>query len=109
MALTAVVATSAGACDRHEESARSVSDSLARPGVVTAPPWVTLPDLSRLAASVQTQIREQHSALNAKLANRSTPRAELGAAYGELGLTLMAVEYYEVAASCYRSAQSLVP
>jgi tetratricopeptide (TPR) repeat protein len=45
----------------------------------------------------------------AKLDDRTTPPAELGAAYGELGLILMAAEYYEAAASCYLTAQALVP
>jgi tetratricopeptide (TPR) repeat protein len=73
-----------------------------------APP-VAPPDVSRLAKSVQAQVRERHSALMAKLGDRTTPPAELGEAYGELGLILMAAEYYEAAASCYLTAQALVP
>jgi tetratricopeptide (TPR) repeat protein len=45
----------------------------------------------------------------ARLENPTTPRAELGEAYGELGLILMAAEYYEAAASCYLTAQELIP
>jgi tetratricopeptide (TPR) repeat protein len=43
-----------------------------------------------------------------KLEDRAAP-AELGDAYGDLGLILMASEYYEAAASCYLTAQALVP
>jgi tetratricopeptide (TPR) repeat protein len=73
------------------------------------PEPIALPDVSRLAKSVQDQVRERHAALTARLADRTTPRAALGDAYGELGLILMAAEYYETAASCYLSAQALVP
>jgi tetratricopeptide (TPR) repeat protein len=70
---------------------------------------VALPEVSRLAPSVQAQVRERHSALMARIEDRTTPRADLGDAYGELGLILMAAGYHEVAASCYRAAQALVP
>jgi tetratricopeptide (TPR) repeat protein len=65
--------------------------------------------VSRLAKSVQAQVRERHSALIAKLGDRTAPPAEIGDAYGALGLILMAAEYYEAAASCYLAAQTLVP
>jgi tetratricopeptide (TPR) repeat protein len=45
----------------------------------------------------------------AKLEDRTRPPAALGEAYGELGLILMAAEYYDVAASCYQAALALVP
>lgn len=69
---------------------------------------VSLPDLSRLAEPVQAQVRERHSLLE-QLADRDAPPVELGTAYGELGLILMAAEYYEAAASCYLNAQALAP
>jgi tetratricopeptide (TPR) repeat protein len=108
-ALTAALAASIGGCDHTQAPAGSAATSRVRASEAASPPAVALPDVSRLAPSVQAQIRERHSALMAKLADRSTPRAVLGAAYGELGLILMAAEYYEVAASCYQTAQSLVP
>jgi tetratricopeptide (TPR) repeat protein len=103
--LTAVVA---GGCGRHDGTAQSATSQSRASAVAEAPP-VALPDVSRLAASVQTQIQERHSVLMAKREDRSTPPAELGAAYGELGLILMAAEYYEAAASCYLAAQALAP
>lgn len=85
------------------------SSSSSRPGAEkTAPPF-EMPDVSRLAKSVQAQIRERHSALMVKREDRNTSAAELADAYGALGLVLMAAEYYEVAASCYLTAQALVP
>ncbi|MGQ0733784.1 MAG: tetratricopeptide repeat protein [Acidobacteriota bacterium] len=70
---------------------------------------IALPDVSRLATPVQAQVRERHAVLKAKLEDRATPPAELGDSYGELGLILMAAEYYKAAASCYVSAQALAP
>jgi tetratricopeptide (TPR) repeat protein len=70
---------------------------------------IAVPDVSRLAKSVQAQVRERHAALTAKLGDRTTRPAELADAYGELGLILMAAEHYDAAASCYLAAQALVP
>src|SRR4030095_338201 len=53
---------------------------------------VTLPDLSRLPAPVQEQIRSRHGVLQQAI-DRQAPAAELGRAYGEVGLLLMAAEY----------------
>jgi tetratricopeptide (TPR) repeat protein len=109
MALTSVLAMLAGGCARPDESKPSVSVSGSRQSVAETARPITLPDVSRLTRSVQAQMRERHSALMAKLEDRTTPSAELGAAYGELGLILMAAEYYEAAAPCYLTAQALVP
>ncbi len=108
MALTCVLATVAGGCAPSDESTPSLSISGSRQRAAEAPQPVVLPDVSRLAESVQAQVRERHSALMAKLEDRTTP-AELGEAYAELGLILMATEYYETAASCYLTAQALAP
>lgn len=109
MALTCVLATLAGGCAPRDESAPPVSASGLRNSDANAARPIALPDVSRLATSVQAQVRERHSALQAKLENRTTPPAELGDAYGELGLILMAAEYYDTAASCYLTAQALAP
>ncbi|OFW29416.1 MAG: hypothetical protein A3H97_17210 [Acidobacteria bacterium RIFCSPLOWO2_02_FULL_65_29] len=109
MALTCVLATLAGGCAPDDGLATSVSAPGSRQRGAEAAQPVALPDVSRLATSVQAQVRERHSTLMAKLEGRTTPPAELGDAYGELGLILMAVEYYDAAASCYLTAQALVP
>jgi tetratricopeptide (TPR) repeat protein len=104
---TCLLATLGGACDPGDESARSVSVSESQKRETAQP--VALPDISRLAKPVQAQVRERHSTLTAKLDDRSTPPAVLGDAYGQLGLILMAAEYYDTAESCYQNARALVP
>jgi tetratricopeptide (TPR) repeat protein len=69
---------------------------------------VTLPDLSKLSVSVQTQIRDRHAALTAKLADRRAPPGELAAAYGEMGRLLMAAQS-DAAAPYFANAQMLDP
>ena len=108
VALTCVLATLADGCAPQDEPAPPVSVSGSRQKATEAARLIALPDVSRLATSVQAQMRERHSALMAKLEDRKTPPAELGDAYGELGLILMAAGYYEAAASCYQTAQTLV-
>ena len=70
---------------------------------------ITLPDLSGVALAVQRQVREHHARLTARLAEPETPPVELGNAFGELGLVLMAAEYHDVAAACLESAMDLAP
>ena len=70
---------------------------------------VTLPDLSRLDASVQSQVRERHDRLTHAIADRSTPVDSLAAAYGEYGMVLQASEYFEAAEPAYLDAQALSP
>ena len=67
---------------------------------------VTLPDLSRLPAPVQEQIRSRHAVLQQAI-DRQAPAPELGRAYGEVGLLLMAAEYQAPAEACLRNAQIL--
>ena len=96
MGLTSVLATLASGCSRHDESAATVSAQTSQPRAVEAAARpVALPDVSNLARSVQEQMRERHSALMARLENRTTPPTQLADAYGELGLILMAAEYYD--------------
>ena len=110
-AFTCVLATLAGGCGPHAEGIPTTSVHESERGAPEAEALraVSLPDLSRLAESVQDQVRERYSLLMEKLEARRTPPVELGNAYGELGLILMAAEYYEAAAACYLNAQALVP
>jgi tetratricopeptide (TPR) repeat protein len=71
-------------------------------------PAVVLPDLSKLAPSVQTQIRERHAALTAKRADRHVRPGDLAAAYGELGRLLMAAQS-DAAEPYFVNAQVLEP
>lgn len=70
---------------------------------------VSLPDLSRLEESAQTQVREQYSLFMRKLENPSTPAVELSNAYGDVGKLLMAGEYLDAAETYYLNAQAMVP
>jgi len=70
---------------------------------------VTLPDLARLDASVQAQVRERHDRLTRAIDDRSTPVESLAAAYGEYGMVLQASEYFEAAEPAYLDAQVLSP
>ena len=70
---------------------------------------IVLPDLSGVAPSVRRQVREHHARVTERLAEPRTPAVELGNAFGELGLVLMAAEYDEAAAHSLGSAIDLAP
>jgi len=70
---------------------------------------ITLPDLSRVDAPVQAQVRERYDTLKQAIEKRSTPAAELAEAYGGYGLVLQASEFFEAAEPCYLNAQTLAP
>src|SRR6185295_1523763 len=54
---------------------------------------VVLPDVSKLDAPVQQQLRDGYAALMAKAGNPAISDVDLGFAYGEMGKLLMAAEY----------------
>jgi tetratricopeptide (TPR) repeat protein len=70
---------------------------------------VTLPELTRVDAGVQRQIRERYETLKRAIDSRSTPIAELASDYGEYGMVLHASEFYDIAEPSYLNAQRLVP
>jgi tetratricopeptide (TPR) repeat protein len=67
-------------------------------------PQISLPDLSKISPSAQSQLREGHAALLAKM-QAGVPDIELGTAYGELGKLLMAAGYRDVAEACFQNAE----
>jgi tetratricopeptide (TPR) repeat protein len=69
---------------------------------------VVLPDLARLDESVRAQVRDQHAALM-MLVKSAPAGAELGAAFGKMGMLLHAAEYLDVAEPAYLNAQALMP
>lgn len=69
---------------------------------------VTLPDLSRMDATVQKQITERYTAA-IDLRKKGATDADLSAAYGQYGMVLQAAEYYEAAEPAYLNAQDLAP
>src|SRR6185436_18176316 len=54
---------------------------------------VTLPDLSHAVPSVQQQLKDGYAALQARINGAATPPEDLAAAYGQMGMLLMAAEY----------------
>jgi tetratricopeptide (TPR) repeat protein len=86
------------------------------PGGAEAPPSaavveqpVPLPDISRAAPDVQTQLREQHAAMSRVVEQTSAPAAARAAAYGDMGKLFIATELYEAAGGCFSNARLLAP
>lgn len=70
---------------------------------------VTLPDVSKAGPSVQKQLRDGHAALKAKTDTPGISDADLGAAYGDMGMLLMAAEFRDGAEGAFQNAQALAP
>jgi tetratricopeptide (TPR) repeat protein len=70
---------------------------------------VLLPDLSKVEASAEKQLRDGDAALRAKVGNPSISDGDLGFAYGEMGKLLMAAEYRDAAEPAFLNAQALTP
>ena len=87
--LLALLVTAAGACTPA-------------PAPVPAP----LPDLAKLSPSVQTQVREAHTRLMA-LVNARAGAAERSAAYGEVGILLMAAQFPDAPEPYFLNAHAL--
>jgi tetratricopeptide (TPR) repeat protein len=109
--LVVLLAVLAGACASQDTPApgSSTGASVVNPPDGTGLLSVALPDLSRIEAPVQRQLREGIATLISRIENRRTAVVDLGAAYGELGKLLMAAQYLDAAESSYLNAQSLVP
>ena len=69
---------------------------------------VPLPDVSRVDAGVQAQVRGRYEALTRALAEKADA-AELATAFGQYGMVLQASEYYDIAEPSYLNAQKLAP
>lgn len=94
--LVAVVLMAAAAACQREAPAQPLRE-------------VTLPDLSRLDASVQAQVRGKYAALERVRASEGASAAQRGLAYGEYAMLLHAAELYGDAEPAYRNAQALMP
>jgi tetratricopeptide (TPR) repeat protein len=70
---------------------------------------VSLPDLSHASPSVQDQLREGYAVLTRSISMPGIRPADLGEAYGRMGMLLMAAEYRDEAESAYLNAQALAP
>ena len=70
---------------------------------------VALPDLSHATPSVQDQLREGFALLTKSLDTPGLGPADLGAAYGRMGMLLMAAEYRDEAEASLLNAEALAP
>lgn len=70
---------------------------------------VTLPDLARMDAAVQEQVRQRYAAMAEVLKKPGATDVERGMAYGSVGMVLQAGEYYDAAEPAYLNAQALMP
>jgi tetratricopeptide (TPR) repeat protein len=117
-ALAVACSILSGACGSQHQAQGTTDDTSASApsngGSALNPPRglglrpVTLPDFSRMEASVREQMRARSSAVTAGIEHPGS-RADLGAAYGELGKLLMATTYFEAAEACYLNAETLAP
>jgi tetratricopeptide (TPR) repeat protein len=84
-----------------------------QPGAIVPDPRalrpVSLPDLSRASESVRRQLRDAYASLTRNVEEGSTTTPGLAAAYGHLGMLLMAAEYRDEAEVCFVDAQLLAP
>ncbi len=93
------VLLAAWGCSSQERGATAVP--------VEALPKVALPDLSHASPSVQDQLREGYAVLTRSIETPGIRPADLGDAYGRMGMLLMAAEYRDEAESAYLNAQAL--
>lgn len=70
---------------------------------------VVLPDLSLADESVRTQLHERHASLERMRNAGGTPATDLAAAYGDLGVLLMATAFPDQAELSLLNAQRLAP
>ena len=112
VAVAAVIcALVAIACTSRHDAAASRAAGASAPSAPDGRPLlaVSLPDLSKMTASVQTQIRTTHASLSQRIESRNTAPLELADAYGELGKLLKAADYPDAAEPCLLNAQTLAP
>lgn len=69
---------------------------------------VKRPDVSKMSAAVQAQMRERFATLDARIGQHAA-NAELAAAYGAAGELLLAARYLDAADPALRNARALAP
>lgn len=99
-ALTTLALVALAACRSNAPQPNSGAATTLRP--------VTLPDLSSATASVQQQLRDRAAAVQ-QAGTSSTPDPARAKAYGDLGMLLMAAEYYTEAEVALADAETLAP
>ncbi len=97
--LLVMLAALATGCSTNQQKATS-------PGPLRP---VTLPDLSRVEDSVETQLNERYAALTARQKDSVTPTADLGREFGEMGTLLLAAGFRDPAEAALLNAEALAP
>ena len=97
------LAALAGGCAATDDASPAGLPALATPAGVPAC-GTELPDLNRLGASVQSQIRDRQAAVRG-----AAEGADASAARGALGMILMAASLPEAAETCFREAATQAP
>ena len=97
------LAALAGGCAATDDAAPAAPPALTTPAGVPAC-GTELPDLERLGASVQSQIRDRQAAVRG-----TAEGSDASAARGALGMILMAASLPEAAETCFREAGTLAP
>lgn len=69
---------------------------------------IALPNLASASAPLQQLVRERHAAAE-QAGTSPTPDVARGRAYGELGMVLMAAEYFMEAETALQDAEALAP
>ena len=100
-----LAATLAASCSSSTPKETGGAATANRAGATAA----SLPDLSKLVPTVQTQITAQHDALTRTLASGTSTIIERANAHGELAKLFMAAQLPEAAEATFLSAQSLDP
>jgi tetratricopeptide (TPR) repeat protein len=85
---------------------RSTPPPAPAPTIVIRP--VALPNLAAASAPLQLLVRERHAAAD-RAGTSPTPDADRGRAWGELGMVLMAAEYFTEAETALQNAEALAP
>ncbi len=106
LGLGCVLAAGAG-CQSQTSPPSQAPDAprAAAPALVGVP----LPEMSRAAATVQQQLRQQHAAMLLAIDRPGAPAEARAAAYGDMGKLFIATEFYDAAERCFLNARLLAP
>ena len=102
-----------GGCT-SDETSTTPSDATRSDPVSAEPPElrsVSEPDLSQItdSESLREEIGQQYAALMRAVDDPETTPLNLGQAFGEMGMLLMAAQFTDEAEACYLNAQALAP
>jgi tetratricopeptide (TPR) repeat protein len=101
------VSASCGGAERAERAASAPLPE-ASPTAPSEPTPPALPDVSRLASTLQERLRNQYASLQKEIATKGAA-PQRGEAYGAMGRLLLAAELLEPAEPFFAGAEQLMP